>query len=73
MDQQDRDQRYLAHIVNAIRVCANYRPKLEHGTGTGYSLAEFQSMYQSDPFYSWVGLDNPLMYAATLRTRLLAA
>jgi len=21
-------------------------------------------MYRSDPFYNWVGLDNPLMYAA---------
>jgi hypothetical protein len=21
-------------------------------------------MYQSDPFYNWIGLDNPLMYAA---------
>jgi hypothetical protein len=54
----------LAYIVNAIRVCADYRPKLGHGTDKGYSLAEFQKMYRSDPFYNWVGLDNPLMYAA---------
>jgi len=54
----------LAYLVNAIRVCADYRPKLGHGTGKGYSLAEFQKMYRSDPFYNWIGLDNPLMYAA---------
>jgi len=64
MDQEEQDRRYLACLVNAIRVCAGYRPKLGHGVGAGYSLAEFQEMYRSDPFYSWVGLDNPLMYAA---------
>ena len=64
MNPQDKDQQYLAHIVNAIRVCADYRPKLGHGTKEGYSLAEFQKIYSGDPFYSWIGLDNPLMYAA---------
>jgi len=64
MNQQAQDREYLAYIVNAIRVCADYRPKLGHGADKGYSLAEFQKMYRSDPFYNWVGLDNPLMYAA---------
>ncbi len=64
MNQQEQDRQYLAYIVNAIRVCADYRPKLGHGTDKGYSLAEFQKMYRSDPFYNWIGLDNPLMYAA---------
>ncbi len=64
MNQEEQDQEYLAYIVNAIRVCADYRPKLGHGADKGYTLAEFQRMYRSDPFYSWVGLDNPLMYAA---------
>lgn len=64
MTQEDRDQRYRTVLVNAIRVCAEYRPKLGHGARTGYSLPEFQEMYRADPFYSWVGLDNPLMYAA---------
>lgn len=59
-----REQEYLAYVVNAIRVCADYRPKLGHGTKKGHSLAEFQQMYRSDPFYNWMGLDNPLMYAA---------
>lgn len=54
----------MAYIVNAIRVCSDYRPKLGHGADKGYTLTEFQKMYRSDPFYSWLGLDNPLMYAA---------
>lgn len=64
MNEEERDREYLAYIVNAIRVCADYRPKLGHGADKGYTLAEFQRMYRSDPFYNWVGLDNPLMYAA---------
>ena len=64
MNQQWQDHEYLAYLVNAIRVCADYRPKLGHGTGKGHSLAEFQRIYRGDPFYNWVGLDTPLMYAA---------
>lgn len=64
MNQQAQDREYLAYIIDAIRVCADYRPKLGHGTDKGFSLAEFQKIYRSDPFYSWIGLDNPLMYAA---------
>lgn len=64
MNQLEKDRQYLAYVVNAIRVCADYRPKLGHGTDKGYSLAQFQKMYRSDPFYNWIGLDNPLMYAA---------
>lgn len=61
---RDKDKEYIAFILDAIRVCANYRPKLGHGARAGYSLQEFQKMYHKDPFYSWLGLDNPLMYAA---------
>jgi hypothetical protein len=59
-----RDAEYLTLIINPIRICADYRPKLGHGAEEGYSLKEFQTTYRNDPFYSWVGLDNPLMYAA---------
>lgn len=27
-------------------------------------MAQFQTLYQADPFYNWFGLDNPMMYAA---------
>jgi len=58
------DSRYLQAILAPIRVCAKYRPKLGQGTRAGYSLEAFQAHYQADPFYNWLGLDNPLMYAA---------
>ena len=58
------DEEYLNIIVNAIRVCSHYKPKLGRGEGRGYSLEEFQGLYQADSFYNWFGLDNSLMYAA---------
>lgn len=59
-----RDVEYLTLLVEPIRVCARYQPKLGQGAKTGLGLQAFQSLYRSDPFYSWFGLDNPLMYAA---------
>ena len=58
------DAEYLEIITGAIRVCADYRPRFGHGREAGFTVAEFQKLYQADPFYSWFGLDNPLMYAA---------
>jgi len=60
----DRDERYLDTLIRPIRVCASYRPRLGHGSKAGMSLSDFQNLYQQDPFYSWFGLNNPLMYAA---------
>ncbi|MBF0108206.1 MAG: hypothetical protein HQL76_03415 [Magnetococcales bacterium] len=50
--------------MEPIRACANYTPKFGKGRGDGLSLPEFLTLYRSDPFYAWFGLDNPLMYAA---------
>lgn len=59
------DAAYLALVLEPIRVCAKYKPKFGQGTkGEGLTLAQFQTLYQSDPFYGWFGLDNPMMYAA---------
>lgn len=58
------DTRYLDIVLNPLRVCASYRPKLGQGGKGGLSLVDFQRLYRADPFYSWFGLDNPLMYAA---------
>jgi hypothetical protein len=60
----DNDARYLQTILTPIRVSARYKPKFGQGLGEGYSLEQFRVLYQADPFYSWFGLDNPLMYAA---------
>ncbi len=57
-----RDTEYLASVLNRLKVCHAYRPKL--GQGHDVTLNEFLELYGNDPFYSWFGLDNPLMYAA---------
>jgi len=58
------DERYLDLIRNALRVCLNYNPAFGHGRGDGISLERFQQIYREDAFYSWFGLDSPLVYAA---------
>lgn len=62
---KQQDAKYLNLVLEPIRVCAKYKPKFGQGAkGAGLTLAQFQTLYQGDPFYSWFGLDNPLMYAA---------
>ncbi len=60
----DRDQEYLQVLLKRIQICRQYRPRFGLGQATGLSLKQFQHLYQSDAFYEWFGLDNPLMYAA---------
>jgi hypothetical protein len=59
-----KDRKYFDIIVNPLRVCQKYKPKLGHGGRDGYSLKEFRHFYGADPFYKWMGLDIPLMYSA---------
>ena len=58
------DSKYLDIILSSIRVCATYKPKFGQGRRKGLTFQEFQGLYQDDLFYSWFGLDNPMMYAA---------
>ncbi len=60
--QQSIDDKYLEIILKRVHVCKEYRPAF--GQGHQVPLAEFQRLYSSDPFYSWFGLDDPLLYAA---------
>lgn len=60
----DRDQQYLELILGAVRQSASYKPMFGQGRHGGLTLAEFQQLYSSDPFYSWFGLDSPLLYTA---------
>lgn len=63
--KNSNDSAYLALVLDPIKVCARYKPKFGQGNkGDGLTLAQFQTLYQSDSFYAWFGLDNPLMYAA---------
>jgi hypothetical protein len=61
---ESSDNRYLEILWRAMRVCARYQPMFGQGRKGGMTLAQFQALYQADPFYVWVGLDSPLMYAA---------
>lgn len=59
------ESEYLEIFLEPIRKCADYTPKF--GTSSrecGLDIAGFKALYGGDPFYSWIGLDSDLMYAA---------
>jgi hypothetical protein len=56
--------KYLAILLKRIKVCKNYKPKFGKGNKAGLTIQEFTELYKADSFYSWFGLENPLMYAA---------
>lgn len=58
------DERYFTLFTTAIRKCLTYKPKFGKGRGSGLAVREFRALYEADPFYHWIGLDSPLMYAA---------
>lgn len=58
------DRKYLEMFLEPLYVCANYLPALGTSGSGGLTLADFQSLYGADEFYSWIGLDSPLVYAA---------
>ena len=60
----NQDERYFRLIQQALAVCQNYRPKFGQGSKAGLTLDDFQTLCQGDPFYTWFGLDSPLLYAA---------
>lgn len=62
---KNKDKEYLETFLFPVRNCKTYRPKFGQGnSGKGLSINEFKALYSSDPFYSWLGLDTDLMYAA---------
>ena len=64
LENPPKDDEYFELVAKALRVCAVYKPKFGKGRKAGLTLEQFQQMYRADPFYNWVGLDSPLMYAA---------
>ncbi|MBF6591019.1 MAG: hypothetical protein IVW57_10900 [Ktedonobacterales bacterium] len=58
------EREYLDLILQAIRVCANFKPKFGRGGKEGLTLPTFELVYGEDAFYSWFGLNSPLIYAA---------
>lgn len=59
-----RNEKYLKIFLSPLQVCADYLPAFGTSGNAGLSLSDFQSLYGSDEFYSWIGLDTPLVYAA---------
>jgi hypothetical protein len=59
-----QDERYFTLLSNALRVCSRYKPKFGRGGDQGLTLEQFQQIYGADPFYNWIGINSPLMYAA---------
>lgn len=60
----DRDEKYLKIFLTPLQVCADYLPAFGTSGNVGLSLSDFRTLYGSDEFYSWIGLDTPLVYAA---------
>ncbi|MDO4585261.1 MAG: hypothetical protein Q4D62_14295 [Planctomycetia bacterium] len=58
------DKVYMDILLSPIKQSIYYLPKFGQGGKNGLSLEDFQKLYQGDIFYTWLGLDSPLMYAA---------
>ena len=57
--------KYIELFLAPVRKCKDYKPKFGEGKNAeGVSLENFLMLYGSDLFYSWIGLDSKLMYAA---------
>jgi hypothetical protein len=64
-DQMTIEEKYIEIFLTPIRKCKEYKPKFgESRSSEGVSLGDLIKIYGEDPFYSWIGLDSSLMYAA---------
>lgn len=61
--KKEKDALYRELILDPLRKCASYTPKFGKGE-EGYTVEDFIQLYGTDPLYSWIGFDSPLMYAA---------
>lgn len=59
-----KDQSLVELFLEPVRKCAEYKPAFGQGKSDGLTIADFQSLYGQDAFYAWIGLDDPLLYAA---------
>ncbi len=65
MTEHSTDSRYLDIFLNPVRLSAGYAPRFgTAGSRSRVSLLDFRELYGNDLFYSWIGLDSDLMYAA---------
>lgn len=64
MINRDIDEIYRDILLDPLKVCLDYLPKMGKTSGNGFNLEEFKELYGSDSLYSPIGLSSPLMYAA---------
>lgn len=64
MTSPDPDQSYREVFLAAVRKCLTYRPAFGSGNSDGLDLSGFRALYGADVFYAWLGLDDPMVYAA---------
>lgn len=59
------DDELVEVFLAPVRLSARYRPAFgQAATGEGMDLSGFQALYGGDAFYTWLGLDDPTVYAA---------
>lgn len=60
----EADRVLLEAFLVPVRKCAKYRPAFGQADDSGVTLEQFQALYGGDPFYAWIGLNDPAVYAA---------
>ena len=60
MNQQANDRHFVDTLIEPIRTCAAYTPKLGTNDLVGIGLAGFQQIYSADPLYHWAL--SPMLY-----------
>lgn len=58
------EQKHIDIFLAPIKKCMEYKPKFGTNNSDGVSYSDFSTLYGTDPFYSWIGLDSELMYSA---------
>lgn len=64
MPDNSQDKVFVEVFLSPLRKCSKYRPAFGRGRSDGISLEDFGQLYDGDPFYAWIGLNDPLVYAA---------
>ncbi|MDD3545358.1 MAG: hypothetical protein PHG96_08385 [Kiritimatiellae bacterium] len=58
------DHDLVETFLTPVRICSAYRPAFGSSNSEGVDLPAFQKLYENDPFYAWIGLNDPLVYTA---------
>ena len=63
-DLKTKDMQLVDIFLQPVRKCAKYKPAFGQAKSKGLTVSDFQTLYGQDPFYAWIGLNDPLLYAA---------